>query len=238
MRDLEYCAFCNGSSNCFGCVGLQKKSYCILNKQYSKDDFFALREKIIRHMNEMPYTNAMGRIYRYGEFFPPEFSPFAYNETIAQDFFPLTKEQAEVKGFLWREPEMREYQTTIDAANLPDRIGDVQDSILKEIIKCASCGRPYRIIQMELQFLRQMSLPLPHLCPNCRHTERLKLRNAPRFYPRACQCAGQGSENGVYQNAASHQHGASPCPKEFETSYAPDRKEIIYCEFCYQVEVA
>lgn len=234
--DVEYSANCPSSSDVFGCASLHKKSYCILNKQYSPDDYRALREKIIRHMDAMPYTDQRGRVYRYGEFFPPEFSPFAYNETIAQDFFPLTKEAAQAKGFLWRDPEQREYQTTIDAKNLPDRIGDVQDIILKEIIKCMSCGRAYRVIQMELEFLRQMRLPLPRICPNCRHMERLKLRNQPRFYRRPCQCAGPGSENGVYQNSASHFHGSSPCPNEFETSYAPDKPEIVYCESCYNTE--
>ena len=238
VEDIEYSINCHSSSNLFGCVGLRNKSYCIFNKQYSKEDYFALREKIIRHMDEMPYTDKQGNIYRYGEFFPPEFSPFAYNETIAQDFFPLTKNTAIAKGYVWRDPEMREYQMTMDAKDLPDRIGDVQDSILKEIIKCAGCGKAYRIIQMELQFLRQMSLPLPRLCPNCRHANRLKLRNAPRFYHRQCQCGGQGSNNRVYENAASHFHSTSPCPNEFETSYAPDRSEIIYCESCYNAEVA
>ncbi|MEK7541463.1 MAG: hypothetical protein AAB533_01295, partial [Patescibacteria group bacterium] len=119
-QDMEYSTNCPSSRNLFGCASLRNKSYCILNKQYSKEDFFALREKIIRHMNEMPYTDAMGRIYRYGEFFPPELSPFAYNETIAQDFFPLTHEQAIARGYIWRDAQTREYQTSIDAKDLPD----------------------------------------------------------------------------------------------------------------------
>ena len=236
-QDIEYCTKCTSSSDLFGCVSLKKKSYCIFNKQYSKEDYFALREKIIQHMNEMPYTDKQGRIYRYGEFFPPEFSPFAYNETLAHDFFPLTKEAAEVKGYLWRDPEMHEYQTTIDANDLPDHIRDISDSILKEIIKCASCGKAYRVIQMELDFLRKMSLPLPRLCPSCRHVSRLQLRNVPRFYRSQCQCAGIQSENGIYQNTVSHFHTSSHCPNEFETSYAPERSEIVYCEQCYQLEV-
>lgn len=235
-QDLEYSANCPSSQNLFGCVSLKKKSYCILNKQYSPEEYKIMREKIIRHMNEMPYTDTRGRMYRYGEFFPAEFSPFAYNETIAQDMFPLTKEEAEKKGFVWRDPEMREYRTTTDAANLPDHISEVPDSILKEIIKCMSCGRAYRIIQMEFEFLRNMSLPLPRSCPNCRHVERLKLRNIPRFWQRQCQCSRQGS--GLYRNGAAHFHGADPCPNEFETSFAPDRPEIIYCEQCYNAEVS
>ena len=236
-QDMEYCVYCSSASNLFACSGIRKKSYCILNKQYSKEDYFALREKIIRHMDEMPYTDNQGNTYRYGEFFPPAFSPFAYNETIAQDYFPLTKEAAEAKGYVWRDPEAREFQTTVDAKDLPDHISDVQDSILKEVIKCTTCGKAYRIIQAEFDFLKRMSLPIPRLCVNCRFLERIKHRNVPRFYHRTCQCAGERSENGVYANSDKHFHGADSCPNEFETSYSSDRPEIIYCEQCYQNEI-
>ncbi len=237
VEEIEYSINCHSSSYLFGCVGLQKKSYCVFNKQYSKEEYFALHEKIIRHMSDMPYSDAMGRIYRYGEFFPPEFSPFAYNETIAQDYFPLTKEAAIAKGYTWRDPEVREYQTTIDATDLPDHIRDVPASILKETIRCLSCAKAYRIIQMELDFLRQMSLPLPRLCPDCRFFERIKHRNKPRFYDRQCQCTGKKSENNMYENTDMHFHGSDHCPGQFQTSYAPDRPEIVYCEQCYNVEV-
>lgn len=237
VEEIEYSYSCHSSSYLFGCVGLRSKKYCILNKQYSKEEYFALRERIIQHMNEMPYKDSRGHSYKYGEFFPPEFSQLAYNETVAQDFFPLTKEQAIAKGYLWRDTKAQEYQTKIEANNLPDHIQDVEDNILKEVIKCSSCGKAYRIIQMELDFLRQMSLPLPRICVDCRFNSRIKHRNSPRFYKRHCQCAGLGSENGAYQNQSSHFHRDSACPSEFQTSYAPDRPEIIYCEQCYNSEI-
>ncbi len=236
-HNIEYSFKCMSSNDLFGCVGLRKKSYCIFNKQYMQDEYFVLREKIIRHMNELPFTDQRGRVYRYGEFFPPEFSPFAYNETLANDFFPLVKGEAAQKGYTWRDLETREFQTTIDAENLPDHIKDVDDEILKEVIKCAACAKAFRLIPMELGFYRRMTLPLPRVCHNCRFIERTKYRNQPKFYRRGCQCAGQRSENGVYQNQGGHAHGASPCPNEFETSFAPGRKEIVYCESCYQAEV-
>jgi hypothetical protein len=236
VRDMEYSVNCRSSANLFGCVGLKKKQYCILNKQYTKEEYFKLRERIIAHMNEMPYTDKQGRVYRYGEFFPPEFSPFAYNETIAQDFFPLTKEQAEAKGYLWRESEIREFQATKNAIDLPDNIADVPDDITKEIIKCESCGKAYRIIPMELAFYRRIPLPLPRLCPECRFKRRFKFVNPPKFWHAKCQCAGKKSDTSVYENGASHFHSESHCPNEFETSYAPGRPEIIYCEQCYQAE--
>ncbi|HHD92301.1 MAG TPA: hypothetical protein ENL06_01585, partial [Candidatus Portnoybacteria bacterium] len=99
--NIQYSFNCYFSSHLFGCIGLRHKQYCILNKQYTKEEYEKLVPKIIKHMNEHPYIDKKGRVYRYGEFFPPELSPFAYNETIAQEYFPLTKEEAIEKGYQW-----------------------------------------------------------------------------------------------------------------------------------------
>ncbi len=241
-RNLEHCMSCISSSDLFGCVGLKKKQYCILNKQYAKEEYESLREKIIAQMNTMPYLSPRRGggepiPYRYGEFFPPEFSPFAYNETMLQDTFPLTKEEAAAKGYAWREPEKREFQTTIEGSDLPDRLSDVKDEVLKEIIGCTACGRAYRIVPAELQFHRRIGAPLPNRCPDCRHAERFKFINPPKFFRRGCACAGGGDGTGTYANTTTHFHGAERCPNSFETAYAPDRPDIVYCEQCYQAEV-
>ena len=261
--DSFYVDWCTNSSHLFACVGLRNKQYCILNKQYTKEEYEALLPKIKKHMNDMPYVDAKGRKYTYGEFFPPELSPFAYNETIAQEYFPLTKQEATEKGYKWRDPDTKNYQITKKPEDLPDRIKDVPDSITNEIIECAhirinprtdlresacqeQCTTAFKIIPQELQFYRQMNLPLPRLCPNCRHYERLKQRNPLKLWHRSCMCAGthlQPTTNNKqqpdyqYQNTATHSHGTEPCPNKFETSYAPERPEIVYCETCYQQEV-
>ena len=83
-----------------------------------------------------------------------------------------------------------------------------------------------------------MNLALPRLCPNCRHYGRREKLNPPKLWHRYCQCAGDTSENGIYENLAVHHlHVKESCPNEFETSYSPDRSEIVYCEKCYQQEV-
>jgi hypothetical protein len=211
--------------NAFGlsseyCASLRNKQYCILNRQYSNNEYEELVLKIIKHMNDMPYVSQRASgltfasatagkkeqiVYKYGEFFPPEFSPFSYNETIAQEYFPLTKEQAIEQGHSWKDPEPRNYQITKTPAQLPDHIKDVPDSITEEIIQCAhaklttsqvvistsqvdnpdrleptcneQCTTAFKIIPDELQFYRKMNLPLPRLCPNCRHYARLRQRN-------------------------------------------------------------
>jgi hypothetical protein len=214
----------SGCSYNFGCVGLTNKQYCILNKQYTKEEYEALVPKIIAHMNAMPYKDAKGRVYPYGEYFPPELSPLGYNETMAQEYFPLTKEEALSKGYTWRDPDVKTHTITKRAEDLPDHIKDVDDLILGEAIGCAhgggcmhQCTVAFKIIPSELQFYRKADLPLPRLCPNCRHYERLAQRNPMKLWRRKCMREG--------------------CTNEFETSYAPERKEIVYCESCYQKEV-
>ena len=242
--DITYSMNCMNCSNIFGCVGLRNKQYCILNKQYTKEAYEALVPRIIQHMNDMPYVDQKGRVYRYGEFFPPELSPFAYNETIAHEYFPLTKEEALARGYAWRDPEPHQYAVTVNATDLPDHINNVSDTILKDVIGCAhaghcneQCATAFKIIPQELQFYRTMNLPLPRLCPNCRHYQRIKQRNPLKLWHQQCQCAGIQSSNTLYKNQTAHAHGANPCPNEFETSYAPDRPEIVYCESCYNTEV-
>ncbi|MCX6717985.1 MAG: hypothetical protein NTY81_00045 [Candidatus Staskawiczbacteria bacterium] len=245
VHDIEYSYMCESSSNLFGCVGLRKKEYCILNKQYTKEEYEKLVEKIKQQMNDKPYIDAKARVYKYGEFFPAELSPFAYNETLAQENFPITKEQAKEFGFAWRDAGERNYKITKQADDLPDSIKDVPDSITAEIIGCQhegncndQCTLAFRVLPDELAFYRSMNLPLPRLCPNCRHVERINQRTKLNLYKRQCQCGGLKSENGVYQNNTKHSHGEEKCPNEFETSYSPDRPEIVYCEQCYQQEVS
>lgn len=221
--DLVYSEFSHNSNNLFGCIGLRNKQYCILNKQYTKEEYEMLIPKIMEHMNAMPYIDHKGRVYTYGEFFPSELSPFAYNETIAQEYFPLTKEEAMARGCRWRDIDVRDYKPTIFSGDLPDHIKDTSDSIANEVIQCAhkncmhQCTTAFKIIPQELQFYRKMNLPLPRLCPNCRHYERLMQRNPMKLWHRKCMKEG--------------------CLNEFETSYSPDRKEVVYCEQCYQAEV-
>lgn len=243
-HDIRYAYNCHGSSNVFGCTGLRSKSYCILNKQYSKEDYEALLPKIIQHINDMPYTDKKGREYRYGEFFPAELCPFAYNETIAQEYFPVTRETAADEGYAWKDADARSLSITVPSDTLPDNIADAADDLAKEVVGCAhagecneQCTTGFRIVPQELAFYREMRLPLPRLCPNCRHYRRVKQRNPLRLWHRLCTCAGTRDEKNIYQNTTEHFHGTKHCSNKFETSYASDRPEIVYCESCYNSEV-
>ena len=213
-RNVEYSLFALNCSDCFGCVNLRKKQYCILNKQYSKEEYFALREKIIADLEKNPYVDKKGRVFKYGEFFPYDISPFSYNESFAAQYFPLSKEEILEKGFAYSEPKAPEYTETIKQDDIPDSIKNIPDDFSKEILKCA-CGKYYRVVVGEFQLLKRFGIPVPRECPDCRHMFRVGLLNPYHLYDRTCD----------------------KCGKQVKSSFAPERPEIIYCESCYQQEV-
>ncbi len=248
-RNLEYCFQCKSSSDLFGCIGLKKKQYCILNKQYTEEEYKELVPKIKKHMAEMPFKDKTGKIYKYGEFFPAEMSPFGYNETIANEYQLLTKEEAIKQGFTWYKKPESEYKSTTKANDLPDHIKGVDESILDKVIECARENEEkeecrgsgvFKMIPAELDFYKKQNISLPRLCPDCRHFERIKQRNPMILHERKCMCQGEKDETKTYQNQAQKHldHAKNkPCPNKFQTTYAPDRKEIVYCKGCYQKEV-
>ncbi|MBU0667489.1 hypothetical protein KJ951_02325 [Patescibacteria group bacterium] len=159
-----YTEGCSNGGNLFGCIGLNRKNHCILNKQYTKEGYQKLAAKIAQNMQK---NN------EWGEFFPISTSPFAYNETTAHEDFQITKKQAKQNGWQWLEVDHKQY--LLQTCTLPDDIKDTPDSITKEILACP-CGKNYKIVLPELEFYRKMNLPIPRKCPQCRRKDRKKLR--------------------------------------------------------------
>jgi len=190
-----------------GCDALRHKQYSILNKQYPKAEYERLKAKIIAELTEADL---------YGLMMPPELAPFAYNETIAQDNFPLTKEEAFKQGLRWENDiQKTEGKETMKIEDIPDHIRDVTDSITSEVLACATCRRNYKITEAELLFYQKMNIPIPRKCFYCRHQDRVIKRGPFKFWDRNC----------------------GKCSKAIRTNYSPDRPEIVYCEKCYQQEV-
>ena len=224
-QDVFYTEHCHSSKSLFGCVGIRSAKYCIFNKQYIKEEYEKLVPKIIEHMKETR---------EYGEFYPSELSPFGYNETEAQEHFPLTKKEAQKNGYNWQDNIQKTTgKETLKPEDIPDSISEIKDNIIEEILACINCKRNYKIIPNELIFYKKMRIPIPRKCFYCRHEARLKKRNPFKLWHRQCMCGSTSSP----QATTDHFHGQNKCEVEFETSYAPDRPEIVYCEKCYQQEV-
>ena len=243
VKNVEYVDNCrNGSSDCFGCIGLRGKQFCILNKQYSQEAYEAIVPTIKKQMDETPYTNSQGQVFRYGEFFPIELSPFAYNHSVAQEYRPLADEQAGAAGYPWSSLGREVIRPDLTTIDLPDHIHDTDESYLERTVQCAhakkesdgrvnvgchdQCTLVYKFMPRELAMYKELDVALPRLCPNCRHAERASHLLPYQLWHRQCRC-----------DLSTHQHGTGRCPNKFETSFAPDRAEIVYCEQCYQAEV-
>ena len=153
----------------------------------------------------------------WGEFFPISMSPFAYNETVANEYYPETKESAQILGADWREESgktnMPNAARIATEEDLNQEISEISDDILDKIIICKNSNKSFKIIKQELDFYKSMKLPLPRLCPDERHKERMKLRNPRNLWHRHCQ----------------------HCKSDIQTSYAPERPENVQCESCYEV---
>ncbi len=206
--ELLYSVLSPKSKNSFGVASFQGAEYCILNKQYKKDEYEVLVQRIIQHMQKTG---------EWGEFFPSHLSPFGYNETLVQDYFPLEKTEALAQGFNWSDYEVEQFQGEdfMGADKLPDSIKDTDDSFANKIVNCSLTGKPFRILLNELTFHRQYNLPLPRLHPDQRHKVRLARRNPRKLWDRNCSKCGMG----------------------IKTTYGPDTTQPVYCESCYRAEI-
>ncbi len=210
-----YCSYCSWINNCFGCTGIRNAQFCILNKQYSQEEYEAIVPKIIENMI---------RGSEWWEFFPMNISPFGYNETVAMEYYPIERRDAinrvSTDGkatFNWStyENPRPEVSKIIPAAKLPADIEEIPDDILNWAIDCEVTGKPFRIIKQELEFYRKHSLPIPKRHPDQRHLDRISLRNPRILYDRKCDS----------------------CEIDIRTTYPPDWHEIVYCGKCYNEQL-
>lgn len=202
--DLYYCWYMESSKNCFACASMAGKNYCILNKQYTKEEYEELVPRIIEHMRTTG---------EWGEFFPMSISPFGYNKSSAQMYYPLTKEEVLSKGLKWDdyEPPLPAIEKIVDGKDVPDNINDIPDAALNFGIRCYVSGKLFKITPQELEFYRKHRVPFPRRAPNQRHLDRFKQRNPRKFWQRECGL----------------------CAKEISTTFSPDRPEKVCCEECY-----
>lgn len=134
-----------------------------------------------------------------------------YNETIAQLWFPKTREEVLKLGWRWQDnPPGTSGKETI--TELSDSIDDIDTSITGEILCCATCQKNYRVVAQELAFYLQNKLPITRECFDCRRSR--------RFYARA------GRDMRMVTCCA--------CGENIPTVYKADFEGKIYCEKCYR----
>ncbi|MDA2922318.1 hypothetical protein MYX07_03570 [Patescibacteria group bacterium AH-259-L07] len=207
---IEYSFECFDCRYCFGCSGLKKKKYCILNKQYTENEYWKLVDEIKTRMLEEGI---------YGEFLPLEHSLFYYHDTYAQAMMPLNKESAVSLGARWREKQTLSEISNIQkltAGEVPDHIKDVTDDILNVAIVCSETRKPFQITKKELEFYRHYSIPLPVKHSQTRLMHRFAKKNPYQLWIQNC----------------------TKCKKQTQTTYNPNGlAKNILCKACYLKEV-
>lgn len=182
----------------FGCVSLRGARQAIFNKSYTVHEYERLRARLVAHMRETG---------EWGEFFPIELSPFAYNETLAYTFFPLTEPQVAERGWRWAEKEER---VSDQATTLPDSIHDAGDDVVGSVVVCEQTGKPYRLIAKEIEFYRKMGVPIPRICFAARTRRKLDGRGGIELFGRRC----------------------SGCAAEVDSPYPEERFPAVLCAAC------
>lgn len=203
--NILYSSHCHENcQNLFGCSDLNRKQYCILNKQYTKADYERLVPRIVEHMRQTE---------EWGEFFPISLSPFGYNESLAAEFYPASQNEVQRLGGTWSDYKAPLPQATgfIQASEVPDKIQNIRGDITALGIVCSSSKRPFRITEQELLFYQMHQLPLPRLHAEDRSKDRIASLNPRQIWIRPC----------------------SACNQQVETSFSPSSPQQIVCEACF-----
>jgi hypothetical protein len=149
----------------------------------------------------------------WGQFFPPWISGDAYNDTIANDYFPLARADAVRRGWNWRVAEQTLVKPSGTQVNVAELMSmDAPTELLAEAIACEKTGRLYKIIHPELKLLQKLRLAIPRFHPEVRYADRTQRRNPRRVWKRSCD----------------------KCRSEVTSSYCSERAEIVFCDSCYR----
>ncbi|MDD2870804.1 MAG: hypothetical protein PHS49_02340 [Candidatus Gracilibacteria bacterium] len=187
--NIYYSFFVTSCSYCLGCIGLRNKSYCIFNKQYTKEEW---HKEVIKIFSKIEQEGTLG------DFFPGIINPFYFNDTLAGLFGNFSKQEVEKQGFMWRKEEIKvdipegvevifthpqplpskegrssSSSSSHDKGRLGGVLSDYQGydkdgnwqinpEILNVVIK-GEKGNYYRIVKMEYDFLVKYGLPIPEI---------------------------------------------------------------------------
>lgn len=167
---LTYSAFCYGCSHCFGCVGLRNKSYCLLNTQYTKQEYFELVPKVVGHMT------ALGE---FGEWFPQHLAPHSYQESSIHEFFhPIPLETARSRGYrviAEEQPDAKAH--SLDGNLLPDLLSEEElQKLQNKAISCAETQQRFNFQKQELEFYLRNNIPAPRVHWNQRLQKMINVR--------------------------------------------------------------
>jgi hypothetical protein len=210
-RNVEYSDLCRNCHDCFGCVGLKNRSFCIFNRQYSEEEYWKTLDEI---------KTAMLARGEYGQFFPANAMPIPYRISLAATYPGFRDyENAANYGYDMTESPSQKNETrgeVIAVADIPADIKDVSDDIIDKVIDDTESGKQFKLAKYELNFYRLHNIALPREHPLTRLD---RFREEYDFkmttYDRSCK----------------------KCGVRIHSVYDPQKFKNVYCETCYNNEV-
>lgn len=163
----QYCVNIHNCKNCFFCSGLRNKEYCILNKQYTKEQYFQLKEIIIAKMKERIIDDPIlkdHKVSEWGQWFPSKYSFFPYNKSYANAVFPLSKEEALRRGFSW-DDEAAESLGSRELYNAPDLISEWTDNLDNKVLQCEESNKYFNLIPQVVKRFKEYNLSFQRIHP-------------------------------------------------------------------------
>jgi len=208
-RNLEYCTRCFNCENCFGCVGLRHKKFCILNKQYSEEEYWQVLDQLkCRLLEEGNYGDIPGLRFS------------TQHWTSLLDLFEIDKETAlklggrdfDLTGDGAEGPEIAS-ELILSTETIPDTIKSEDfDKVVGKFYFDKEIGRRFGYLRPELELYQKLKIAPPRRHPRGRIMDIYRYLNKPEFIK--TDCAKCQRELLVAKNFAY-----------------PNRK--IYCHDCY-----
>src|SRR3989338_3632913 len=166
-QNMEYCLCCLNCEYCFGCIGLRYKKFCILNKQYTEEDYFKKLDEIkCLLLDQGMYGNPM----------PADINPLGAQFSAGELLIGYSEEEIRAWG--------GEY---FDAKRGTMYIPEPSEA--QKMIQCIDpeLKRPFVIPPIERAFYENHQLPLPERHFLIRLKNLVRLSNSPLTEPASCE---------------------------------------------------
>jgi len=204
-----YSYYCRDCKHCFGCVKLDHKEYCIFNKQYTKEEYEELLPRIIADMQK---TGERSQPLN------PSISQFPYNDTCANEQFPLTQEEVQCVWRKWMEQEIVtvEWEWYIPKEiSWYDSQGKV-DELTSATLVCPITQRPFKIIEQQFNVHKKLWIPIPIKHYDQRYKEQITLWKSPKeLFDRTCAKTWMPIKTVYDQNSKEIVRSCEAWDKEF-----------------------
>ena len=206
---------------------------------YTFYDYETLVDNIIKHMQKTE---------EWWNFFPIEISPFAYNETAAQGFFPMTREEVKNANSKWlfnsdkfknwnieNWLKTENWKLKINPGwkwkDQEDEIPDVKKIIPAERLPDNIKDIPDDILNWAIKC--EISRRPFRIIPQELNFYRENNIPIPHLHPDERQGLRMRHRN----PCRLFDRNCDKCKKQVESTYSIDRPDVVYCEECYLGEV-